>query len=206
MRFKELWDVKQLKVNLICSCIIWLLSSFNFYLITFYLKKFPGSIYTNSFCFGGADLVAFLSSGLILKYFTIAQGLCFSYSLSAIAGCLYLFLYSVEIDWVIPVLVCLSRVGGSMSFNIGYVSVARLFPTKFVSTVFGIVNFVSHSFTVGAPLVAELPEPFPFCVFSANAFFAIFACFHLVELDRAKKIQARLSKKLRERSKDKDGK
>ena len=154
-----------------------MLSSFNFYLITFYLKKFPGSIYVNSFCFGFADMIAFLSSGMILKYYTIAQGLSFSYSLSLIAGCLYLAFYSVQIPWVIPVLVCFSRIGGSMSFNIGYVSVARLFPTKFVSTVFGIVNFVSHSFTVGAPMVAELPEPYPFCVFSANAFVAIFVAF-----------------------------
>ena len=146
-------------------------------MITFYLKKFPGSIYVNSFCFGGADLVAFLSSGMILKYFTIAQGLGFSYSLSLVAGVLYLAFYSVKEPWVIPTLVVFSRIGGSMSFNIGYVSVARLFPTKFVSTVFGIVNFVSHSFTVGAPLVAELPEPFPFCVFSANAGVAIFIAF-----------------------------
>lgn len=42
-----------------------------------------------------------------------------------------------------------------MSYNIGYISVARLFPTEFVATVFGIVNFVSHLITVGAPIVAE---------------------------------------------------
>jgi len=53
-----------------------------------------------------------------------------------------------------------------MSFNIGYVSVARLFPTNYVATVFGIVNFFSHSITVGAPMVAELADPIPF-VFSA---------------------------------------
>ena len=82
-----------------------------------------------------------------------------------------------------------------MSFNIGYISVARLFPTKFVATVFGIVNFVSHSFTVGAPLVAEMPEPFPFLVFCLNAFVAIFACFQLVELDRAKKIAKKVEEK-----------
>lgn len=72
-----------------------------------------------------------------------------------------------------------------MSFNIGYVSVARLFPTKYIATVFGIVNFVSHSFTIGAPMVAELPEPIPFVVFCFNSFIAIFVCSKLVELDRA---------------------
>ena len=194
---KDLWYDKILKVNLISSCFVWLLSSFNFYLITFYLKKFPGSIYINSIVFAFADMVAFASSGLILKYFLISQGLSFSYGLSLISGILYLIFHDMEeqFPWLIPVLVCFCRVGGSMSFNIGYISVARLFPTRFVATVFGIVNFVSHSVTVGAPMVAELPEPIPFFVFCANAFLAIFACLQLIELDRAKKI----AQKLRER-------
>lgn len=64
-----------------------------------------------------------------------------------------------------------------MSFNIGYVSVARLFPVKFVTQAFGIVNFVSHILTIGAPIVSELPNPIPLVVFSANSFTAIFAAF-----------------------------
>lgn len=93
MSLRDLWDDKVLKVNLIGSCFIWLLSSFNFYLITFYLKKFPGSIYVNSIVFAFADMVAFASSGLILKYFLISQGLSFSYGLSLIAGIMYLIFH-----------------------------------------------------------------------------------------------------------------
>jgi hypothetical protein len=175
---KDLWHDKILKVNLISSCLVWLLSSFNFYLITFYLKKFPGSIFINSIVFALADMIAFASSGIILKYFLISQGLSFSYGLSLISGICYLVFHNMESEmpWLIPLLVCFCRIGGSMSFNIGYISVARLFPTRFVATVFGIVNFVSHTITVGAPLVAELKEPIPFYVFCANAFFATFAC------------------------------
>ena len=177
-----MWIEKKLRINLICSCIIWLLSSFNFYLITFYLKSFPGSIFVNSLCFALADVVAFLSSGLILKYFVTSQGLCFSYSLCLVAGIFYLIFFSSSISWVIPLIIFICRIGGSMSFNIGYISVARLFPTKYVSTVFGIVNFVAHLLTVGAPMVAEAPEPIPFLVFCINAFVAIFACLYLVEI------------------------
>lgn len=179
---KQLLQDPQLKTNLIGSCFIWLLSSFNFYLITFYLKKFPGNVYVNSLCFAGADMVAFISSGLILNKVTVSSGLKISYSLSLIGGISYLIFYHVT--WLIPVLVCFSRVGGSMSFNIGYISVARLFPTEYVSTVFGIVNFVSHMITVGAPLVAELHEPIPFTVFSFNSFLAIFICTVLKEIDK----------------------
>jgi hypothetical protein len=172
---------------LICSCFIWLFSSFNFYLITFYLKSFPGSIYINSSCFAVADMLAFLASGIILNKVTIKQGLCFSYSLSLVASLVYQFMY-IRADeemirkYAIPLIILFCRIGGSMSFNIGYISVARLFPTQFVATVFGIVNFVSHIITVGAPIVAELDKPIPMLVFCTNSFFAIFSCLRLKEL------------------------
>lgn len=130
---------------------------------------------------------AFLLSGLFLNYLSVSKALLFSYLSSLIAGLLYLLLYSTDLSWVIPLLVTFSRVGGSMSFNIGYVSVARLFPTKFVTCVFGIVNFVAHLITVGAPMVAEAPEPIPFVVFCFNAFIAIFASLFLKEIEKVTK-------------------
>mmetsp|Transcript_16361 Transcript_16361/g.27665 ORF Transcript_16361/g.27665 Transcript_16361/m.27665 type:complete len:111 (-) Transcript_16361:385-717(-) len=72
---QELLNDPQLKVNLVCSCFIWLLSSFNFYLITFYLKYFPGNVFVNSLCFAGADMIAFISSGVILNKISVSRGL-----------------------------------------------------------------------------------------------------------------------------------
>ena len=82
----------------------------------------------------------------------------------------------------IPLIIAFCRIGGSMSFNIGYISVARLFPTEFVATVFGLVNFIAHIITVGAPIVAEINQPVPMLVFCANSFFAIFSCMKLKEI------------------------
>lgn len=82
-----------------------------------------------------------------------------------------------------------------MNFNIGYVSVARLFPTQFQATVFGVVNFVAHCITIGAPLVAEFEKPVPFYVFCLNSFLCIIAAQVLVELDKIKsldKVQKRV--------------
>ena len=75
---------------------VWVNASFNFFLITFYLKYFPGNIFINSICFASADLIAYLSSGVVLKFFFIRQGLFFSYSLSLIAGIVYLLNYDTE--------------------------------------------------------------------------------------------------------------
>jgi hypothetical protein len=42
---KDLLKVKKLKRNLIGSTILWSMSAFNFYLLTFFLKYFPGNIF-----------------------------------------------------------------------------------------------------------------------------------------------------------------
>lgn len=44
-------------------------------------------------------------------------------------GISYLLCYEAASGYTIPIIVCISRLGGAMNFNIGYVSVARLFPT-----------------------------------------------------------------------------
>ena len=172
---KDLWAVKPLRINLLCSCMIWLHGSYNFYLITFYLKYFPGNVYVNAMCFATADMIAYLSSGMVLKYFAIRQGLAFSYGVSLIAGVIYLMIFHIDTlpSWAVPLVVGFSRVGGSMSFNIGYVSVSRLFPTEFVTSVFGIVNLFSHLITISAPVVAESPQPIPMVVFCVNSGLAI---------------------------------
>lgn len=56
-----------------------------------------------------------------------------------------------------------------------------------MTTVYGIVNFVSHFITIGAPIVAELPFPVPFIVFCANNGVGIFAASMMRELDDVKK-------------------
>jgi hypothetical protein len=80
--------------------------------------------------------------------------------------------------------------GGAMCFNIGYVSVARLFPTEFVATVFGVVNFVAHCITIGAPMVAEFPQPIPMSNFCVMSGLSIIAAQFLKELPKSVKKDA----------------
>ena len=42
------------------------MNAFNFYLLTFTMKYFPGSIFGNSLAFAFSDVVAFTLSGLII--------------------------------------------------------------------------------------------------------------------------------------------
>lgn len=123
--------------------------------------------------------MAYSISGLILKRMTITKTFVISYAISLAGGILYLVFH--QSDSFIPIFIILSRVGNGMSFNVAYISNARLFPTKFLSTTFGIANLVSHLITIAAPMVAEIKDPYPYLIFNINMGAAIVACLFLKE-------------------------
>ena len=158
-----MWRDPVIKRNLIASVVLWACSSFNFFMITFFMKYFPGNIFENSLCFAFSDLIAFLLSGVIIKYTTVSNAFKLAFLISSIGGGLYIMF--VSITSLIPMFICLCRVGITMAFNLGYISVPRLFPTKFQSTVYAVVNLFAHLIACFAPIVAEIPNPVPFTAY-----------------------------------------
>ena len=172
---------------MIFSCVIWSCSMFNFYLITFYLKYFPGSIFKNSIWFAVSDFLSYLASGSILKRTNLQRTLFCSYILSGAGSITYLLFY-----WdarLVPIFILLSRVGNSMAFNTVYVSNNRLFPTKFMASTYGIVNLVSHLYAIGAPLMAEISDPYPFSAFLFHSCIGAVCSFFLKEINKEAKAE-----------------
>lgn len=165
-------------MNLIFACIVWTAAMFNFYLVTFYLKYFPGNIFVNSLWFALSDFASFVIAGTLLKKSNNPnRTLLASFSLSAIGSILYLIFY-----WelhLVPIFIIMSRMGNSMAFNTVYVTNNRFFPTKYLATTYGIVNFVSHLLAVAAPLLAEVSDPYPFTMFLLNSGIGIFCSYFL---------------------------
>lgn len=69
-----------------------------------------------------------------------------------------------------------------MTFNVSVISVNRLFPTKYISTAYGVVNMFAHCFACFSSLVAEIPDPYPFIVFEALIVIAAFATLKIKEV------------------------
>jgi hypothetical protein len=105
--------------------------------------------------------------------------------LGGTGGMLYLFL-SHRLK-LIPVIICLARVGQSIIFNTAIISVNRLFPTTLVATAYGVVNFFGHLVACLSPFVAEIKNPYPFIVFEILIGVAIFSSFYITELSTAQK-------------------
>ncbi len=173
-----------MKTNLWAAILIYSEASFNFYLLNFYLKYFPGNIFQNSFYFACSDLTAFVLAGLFLQYTSMKTSIRIGAILGGTGGMLYLCL-SDRLD-LIPIMICLARVGQSIIFNTAIISVNRLFPITLVATAYGVVNFFAHLFACLSPFVAEIKNPFPFIVFEALIGVAIFSSFFITELSTVK--------------------
>ena len=89
---------------------------------------------------------------------------------------------------MLPVFICLSRMGVTMSFNMGYVSVPKLFPVKFQSTVYATVNLFAHIIACLAPIVAELNMPIPHFSYLAALTVALMCCTQLKEMDQREEV------------------
>ena len=186
--WRDLWADPTLRTNLWASCLLYSEASFNFYLLGFYLKYFPGNIFENSTFFACSDLVAFLTTGFFLNFTSMKTSLRAGATIALTGGVSYLMLFHLT-DYI-PIMLCLSRIGQSMIFNTTIISVSRLFPTLYVSTAYGVVNFCSHMFACLAPFTAELPDPIPFVAFVSMIGVAIFTSFLLTEIDKNKELEA----------------
>jgi hypothetical protein len=171
-------------MNLVFACLVWSAAMFNFYLITFYLKYFLGSIFQNSIWFALSDFTSFFISGTLLKKSNDPnKTLLVSFSISVLGSIAYLAFY-----WnlhLVPLFIILSRMGNSMAFNTVYASNNRFFPTKYLASTYGIVNFVSHLIAVAAPLLAEVSDPYPFTVYLLCSLIGLVSSYFLQDITKA---------------------
>lgn len=90
--WRDIWMVPVLKQNLWSAVLLYMEGTFNFYLLTFYMKYFPGNLFTNSVYFACSDLVAFVGAGVLLKYVGMKHSIRIASTLALIGGLSYLFL------------------------------------------------------------------------------------------------------------------
>ena len=169
-----------LRMNLLASIVLYMEATFNYYLLSFYLKYFPGSIFENAGIFALSDFGAFIIAGVVLKLVSIPNAFRIALSIAFTGGMLYLC--TSDNAGLVPVFICLARVGQTMTFNVSVISVNRLFPTKYISTAYGVVNMFAHCFACFSSLVAEIPDPYPFIVFEALIVIAAFATLKIKEV------------------------
>jgi hypothetical protein len=129
-------------------------ASFNFFLLTFYLKYFPGNIFSNSAFYACSDVIAFIFAGVFVHYTGTRTSLLTGSGIAISGGVAYL-LMSQNVE-LVPIVICMARIGQTMIFNTMIISIGRLFPTLYVSTAYGLVNFCGHLAACFSPFLAEI--------------------------------------------------
>lgn len=144
---------------------VWLITSFNYYLIQFLINTFD-QIYTTAVFSSISEIVGIVAGGALYSSLGIKASISFSYSLALLGAVLVLgYGLAHQDSWLFPVFILIAKFGVSSAFNILYVSHSDMFPVLFSATALGICNFVTRIFTGVSPILAQMEEPYPMAAF-----------------------------------------
>ena len=150
-------------VNLLVMTLVWTVSSFNFYLLSFQVKYFPGNFNVNMLILNISDCLAYGISGYLFTKFRAKVLFLVLFILASLASVGIVF--SGASDFTFCIFVMVARLSISGAFNLVYVAHPKMFPTLFSVTSIGFTNIVTRIFTFFAPLLAEVSGPAPMIVF-----------------------------------------
>jgi len=131
----------------------WAMASMLYYFMSYYLIYLPGNTYNNTYASGGAEIVATLFGGFLIKVCNARWAFFTSNMIALLGGLCILFLGTPYEDWM-PAFVIIAKFGVSSTYMLVYAVTIDLFPTLFSATAFGVCNFVANMTTIVSPYVA----------------------------------------------------
>jgi nitrate/nitrite transporter NarK len=143
--------------------LIWMSLIFAYFLISFQMKYLdPAHIYSLSVWTSITEIIGKLSAGSI----TLAIGLRPMFFLSfgvAITGIFFLAIFdpNTTSSTNITIFMLLARFGASMAVSGANIAIIMLMPTKVVGSANGVCTFVASIMALFAPIIAEMPLPWP---------------------------------------------
>jgi len=156
---------RPVRINLAVMATVWLITSFNYYLIMFLVNTFD-QIYMTAVFSSMSDVSGIAFGGILFQQLGIKRSLSYSFMLS-VSGALMLLGYGLshQESILFPMFILIAKFGISSAFNILYVSHSTVFPVLFSATALGMCNFVTRIFTAISPILAQIEEPLPVIIF-----------------------------------------
>ena len=160
--------LKQPKIltNLVLMCIVWLSTSFGYYLILTLINTFD-KVYISALSSSFSEMVAYVISGIFYQKVGVKLSLTLSFVISTIGGILILAwgLKHESSPWFF-VCFLLTKFGITCTFNINFVANQYFFPTLFAATALGVCNFLARLASSFSFIVSEMDEPLPMILFT----------------------------------------
>jgi len=141
--------------NLIAFMGLWVVGTFNTYLIFFQIKYMKGDFFINTIVSCLSDVVAYILAGLLIERLGIRTSYMYSFVICIIGGFMYM-IFRNDHPHFIPLFLLISNFGNSWSLNVDWNSNAMLFPVIFASSTNGICNLLARISNILSPQFAEL--------------------------------------------------
>lgn len=146
-------------LNLLIAASTFMICSFSFYLLGFYMKYLGGNIFINNILAALSQVLASIISIPIHR----SLGTKYSYSVFFILAFLFglpLYVWNGN-GLVVAICIFPCRFGIFSAYSMTYYLNQEIFPIRYVSIAFGISNICARVATIVAPQVAELGEHVP---------------------------------------------
>ena len=137
--------------------ILWLSSSYGYYLMQFQLKYVKGDLFLNGMFTAFSEMSAMIFSAIIFRIVGFKKALVISFMISIAAqSILILYQENGHSNLVFSILMLFSMFGVASALNLSWIGNNTLFPASMKATSFGICSVFARMFSMGAPLFAEL--------------------------------------------------
>jgi Na+/melibiose symporter-like transporter len=119
--FKELFKIRVFFINLVILLTLWIVSSFNWYMITFQVKYIGGDIFLNTYLATGGDLIAIAMSGVMKEILGIKQSFVIMFGISLLGSLIYIVVETKN-STIIAIIVLIAKFGIGGTFNICFLA------------------------------------------------------------------------------------
>ena len=136
--------------NLLAFAGLWVVGTFNTYLIFFQIKYMKGDFFVNTIVSCASDIVAYVLAGALIERLGIRASYVVSFVWCLAGALMYMGLRS-EHPHFIPIFLMIANFGNSWSLNVDWSSNCMLFPVIFTSSTNGICNVLARISNIFAP-------------------------------------------------------
>ena len=160
---------KKILINLIVVACIWLVVSFDYYIINYLASHFQNA-YSVVIASQIGEISAKLPAVILYKLIGPKKSLSLALFISCLASiAIILYGQSHQHTYIFFFLIFVAKCCIAISFCILYIAHASIFPIMFAATSFGICNFLARIFAIASPIIAELEQPVPMICFAIAA-------------------------------------
>ncbi len=182
---KLLLEISTLCRVLMCMLLFFCCGSV-YYGISMNLQRFPGNVYVNAMLNGIVEVIAVMTSGVIMNHFGKRRAFILAFGVTGLFMVFQTFAHELPYPLLSTINIAASKFGISAAFNLIYIMVGEMFPSAAKNTVFGICIITERLGCASGPVLGV--NPILFSTVSAGLCFgaAMVACFMPLQAASAK--------------------